>query len=143
MRIYRLHRSVREASDYKGSLLVGGRWNPPGTAMLYAAENLSLACLEVLVHLDKSELPREYVWSSAELSVKPRLLEAQSLGNLEACRRTGRSWAYKAQSLATAVRSVVIPHELNVLLNPKHPEFAKLQWSEAQAFRFDLRLFAF
>jgi RES domain-containing protein len=109
--------------------------------MLYAAENLSLACLEVLVHLDKSELPREYVWSSAELSETPPLLESQSSGSLKECRKIGQGWADKAEALATLVRSVVISHELNVLLNPKHPEFAKLQWNAAQAFRFDLRLF--
>jgi RES domain-containing protein len=66
MLIYRLHRSVRTAGDYTGAVLAGGRWNPPGTAMLYATQHLSLACLEVFVHLDKAQLPPEYVWSTAD-----------------------------------------------------------------------------
>ena len=61
MTIYRMHRAKRPAGDYRGAMVAGGRWNPIGTAMLYTAEHLSLACLEVLVHLDKDQLPRDYV----------------------------------------------------------------------------------
>lgn len=53
-----MHRSARAAGDYVGAMAAGGRWNPIGIPMLYAARYLSLACVEVLVHLDKSELPR-------------------------------------------------------------------------------------
>ena len=42
--------------------------------MLYTAEHLSLACLEILVHLDKSQMPRDYVWSKTELPSKPESL---------------------------------------------------------------------
>ena len=59
-----MHRSARALGDYTGAMLAGGRWNPIGTPMLYTARHLSLACIEVLVHLDKSQLPRDYVSSS-------------------------------------------------------------------------------
>src|SRR2546423_8436364 len=52
MEIYRMHRSVRATGDYIGAMLAGGRWNPIGTPMLYTAQHLSLACIEILVHLD-------------------------------------------------------------------------------------------
>jgi RES domain-containing protein len=48
-----MHRSARAAADYSGAMLVEGCWNPIGTPMLYTARRLSLACIEVLVHLDK------------------------------------------------------------------------------------------
>jgi RES domain-containing protein len=67
MTIYRMHRASRSAADYRGAMIAGGRWNPIGVPMLYTAEHLSLACLEVLVHLDKGQLPREYVWSRSSL----------------------------------------------------------------------------
>jgi RES domain-containing protein len=71
MKIYRMHRAVRAAANYSGAMQAGGRWNPIGTPMLYTAQHLSLACVEILVHLDKSELPCDYVWSWAELQCEP------------------------------------------------------------------------
>jgi len=62
-----MHRARRLASDYRGAMVAGGRWNPIGVSMLYAAAHLSLACLEIHVHVDKGQLPRDYVWSKAEL----------------------------------------------------------------------------
>jgi len=49
--------------------------------MLYASQHLSLACLEVLVHLDKSELPPEYVLSTALLSRDPDSLATEDLSS--------------------------------------------------------------
>ncbi len=34
-----------------------GRWNRPGTALLYCAENIALASLETFVHVNASALP--------------------------------------------------------------------------------------
>jgi len=59
MRIYRMHRSERAPGDYTGAMLAGGRWNPIGTPMLYTAENLSLACIEILVHLADVDVHQE------------------------------------------------------------------------------------
>ena len=39
----------------------GGRWNHPGVAVVYTAGSQSLAALEMLVHLDSSELLQKYV----------------------------------------------------------------------------------
>ena len=38
------------ALDGEGARLYGGRWSPQGIPIVYAAEHLSLAVLEVLVH---------------------------------------------------------------------------------------------
>jgi RES domain-containing protein len=86
MTVYRMHRSARAAKDYTGAMLAGGRWNPIGTPMLYAARHLSLACIEVLVHLDKGQLPRDHVWSKAELSSPLGLLSFNDLNDYDALR---------------------------------------------------------
>jgi RES domain-containing protein len=143
MIIYRLHRAVRAAGDYTGALLAGGRWNPPGTALLYTAQHLSLACLEILVHLDKAQLPPEYVWSSTQLPNEPSLFQTANIRELTACRTAGQEWAEAAKELAVRVRSVVIPEEFNVLVNPKHRLYGELVWSDRQPFQFDSRLFTF
>jgi RES domain-containing protein len=40
-----------------GAKLSGGRWNRPGSAMIYSASNISLAVLETFVHLKAGGLP--------------------------------------------------------------------------------------
>lgn len=40
----------------KGARLFGGRWNSPGHAVVYTAQSLALAALEILVHVDSDKL---------------------------------------------------------------------------------------
>ena len=141
MTIYRMHRAARSAGDYTGAMLAGGRWNSIGTPMLYTAEHLSLACLEVLVHLDKGQLPRDYVWSKTEVPRRPELLNITSLHEIGACQMAGSAWIHAGDQVAIRVPSAIIPEEFNVLLNPKHVGYDALVWSEPRAFRFDPRLF--
>jgi RES domain-containing protein len=67
----------------------GGRWNSIGTPMLYTAQHLSLACVEVLVHLDKSDLPLDYVWSRAEVSDEPGEISFNDLSHVSSCQLAG------------------------------------------------------
>jgi RES domain-containing protein len=117
--------------------------NPPGTAILYTAQHLSLACLEIFVHLEKAQLPPEYVWSSTRLPNDPAVLETANVRELTACQTAGQVWVETASELAVRVRSVVILEEFNVLLNPKHRHYGELVWSNPRPFHFDPRLFTF
>jgi RES domain-containing protein len=141
MTVYRMHRSARAAKDYTGAMLAGGRWNPIGTPMLYAARHLSLACIEVLVHLDKGQLPRDHVWSKAELSSPLGLLSFNDLNEIASCQLAGDRWVRASGELAIQVPSVVIPEEFNILLNARHTDYDALRWSDARPFRFDPPLF--
>lgn len=141
MTIYRMHRAKRTAADYQGAKVAGGRWNPIGTPMLYAAEHLSLACLEVLVHLDKGQLPRDYVWSKTELPQLPEVLRLAIPSSVTACQSAGEAWIRDRSQLAVKVPSVIVPEEFNVLLNPNHAGFPSVTWNEPRPFFFDPRLF--
>ena len=117
------------------------RWNPAGVPMLYCSGALSLACLEVLVHLAPDLIPPDYVYSSAEVTVPPEAVEFRGdLGDENTTQRLGHSWATSRQSLAILVPSIVIPVEFNVLLNPVHPSYTDVAWSVPEPFRFDQRL---
>jgi RES domain-containing protein len=147
MAIVRLHRRQRSATNYDGSLLYAGRWNPPGTPMLYASTSLSLACLEILVHLSPRQIPAEYVYSKAKFeapAVAPEYFEVTDfrgdLMDADSTRRAGRSWATRMESVGLLVPSVIIPVEMNVLLNPLHPAFKELTWGDPEPFEFDPRL---
>jgi RES domain-containing protein len=110
--------------------------------MLYTAEHLSLACLEVLVHLDKGQLPRDYVWSRSRLLNSPELLSMTMPPSVSACQTAGERWLRQGRKLAIRVPSVIISEAFNVLLNPSHTGYAALVWSEPRPFHFDPRLFA-
>ncbi len=42
---------VKSAFTGEGARVYGGRWNSPGTGVVYVSEHESLAALELLVHL--------------------------------------------------------------------------------------------
>ncbi len=134
MIIYRMHRARRSAGDYRGAMVAGGRWNPIGIPMLYTAEHLSLACLEVLVHLDKGQLPRDYVWSKAELTQTPEALNNVLPSAVSDCQASGEAWVRRGTELALRVPSVIIAEEFNVLLNPRHAAYESVIWSEPAVF---------
>ena len=109
--------------------------------MLYCTTALSLACLEVLVHLSPDQVPLDYVYSTAELFEPPEKRNFYgNLGDEDATRAFGRQWATSRSSLAVLVPSVIIPIEFNVLLNPTHSNFDAVKWSAPEPFGFDSRL---
>lgn len=55
--------------------------------------------------------------------------------------RLGDQWVADAVSPILAVPSAIVPADLNFLINPRHPDFSKLQVSPPIEFSFDLRLF--
>jgi RES domain-containing protein len=141
MRIFRLHRRQRVASDYSGSLRFAGRWNPAGTPILYASTALSLACLELLVHLSPDQIPLDYVYTAAEIPLDPSAHDFRgSLRDSAATRRYGHGWVTSQNSLAIYVPSVIIPVEFNVLVNPVHAAFPGVTWDPPIPFEFDPRL---
>jgi RES domain-containing protein len=50
MVIWRLQGSKFHLINSEGAKLTGGRWNQPGTAVIYASEDAVLAAMEVIVH---------------------------------------------------------------------------------------------
>jgi RES domain-containing protein len=110
--------------------------------MLYASSSLSLACLEILVHIREPHLPADCGW--VRITIPDRLME-KATDDLEAadenaCREFGSTWAVSGRRPAVEVPSVIVPVERNVLLNPRHKDFGSLSFSEPEAFRFDPRL---
>ena len=51
----------------------------------------------------------------------------------------GTRWAEAAESAVLAVPSVIIPEELNYLLNPRHPLFTRIRIGRPRPFYFDPR----
>jgi len=137
------------AYDGEGARLYGGRWNHPGTAAAYASTHLSLAVLELFVHLDPDTLPGDLVAVPAELPAGIAV-EELPLGALpagwraypapETVQELGNAWLRAGTAAALLVPSVVLPEERNVLLNPRHPDFPDLEIGDPRPFAFDPRM---
>ncbi len=150
MRFWRLSssKSVTAAFSGTGSLMAGGRWHPRGVAVVYVSSSLSLAALEILVHVDAHQLKTPYHVFSVD--VPDTLVETPSLAILPSdwraprrssnARAFGAAWAASCRSLALQLPSVIIPEETNAILNPRHPAFTVLSISTPRIFRFDKRL---
>jgi RES domain-containing protein len=140
---------VRTAFKGAGAALEGGRWNLPGTPMVYTSATLALAALELLVHLDPDEIPPQMTAIPAEIQAN-LTISSVDISQLphnwreypapEAVQNIGTEWTRSGASAVLAVPSVVIPSELNYLLNPKHPEFARIAIGRAEPFSLDPRL---
>ena len=84
---WRIVKASRAASafDGEGARLYGGRWNSPGHALVYTAENVSLAALELLVHLQESALLASYLLLSVRFP--PALVRKLARAGLRLRRR--------------------------------------------------------
>jgi RES domain-containing protein len=150
IRAWRIFKSGRRRNPLSGEgpRLVGGRWNNPGTAVVYTAESLALACLEVLVHLEGERPVLRYraidvafdesLVTRVEVSVLP-LTWASSPPPPE-LQRFGDEWVSSGVSAVLRVPSAIIPASFNYLLNPTHSDFSRIGIGEEQAFDVDPRL---
>ncbi|MGF1571714.1 MAG: RES family NAD+ phosphorylase [Sumerlaeia bacterium] len=136
-----------KAFDGEGAYRFGGRWNRKGIRMVYTSATLSLAALELLVHINpaiKFELVR------FKLEFDENLIEKTSLQTLPknwrahppstATQDFGSRWVKENRSPVLAVPSAIIPEELNYLLNPLHPDFMKIRIGKSVDFTFDSRM---
>ncbi len=120
--------------DGEGAFRFGGRWNTRGTKILYTAGSLSLAALEILVHLNDEEILLSYSFAGAEFdeslvlsveefralpgnwSASPAPLEIQQIGD---------EWARAQSSVVLKVPTSVLPIEFNYLINVEHLNFQR------------------
>ncbi len=137
------------APDGEGARRYGGRWNRPGTPIIYTSGTLSLAVLEFLVHVDSDILPDSLISVRATIpeSVSIQTIHLSDLpGNWKdkiipaAVQNLGTAWANRAASPVVKVPSVVIEEEWNYVLNPLHPDFNRIIWETGVPFSFDSRL---
>lgn len=130
-----------------GASLYGARWNHKGTPVIYTAESRALCALEVLVNAD--ELADDYISISIEIpddllmvsvSVADLPTGWDSYPSIEETHDIGTNWAKAMATVVLSVPSAVIPREQNYILNPAHPDFARIVFSSPATFYFDDRL---
>lgn len=142
-------RHAGRAFDGEGARLYGGRWNHPGIPVVYTSASLSLATLELFVHLDPEALPEDLVAIAAELppgfevdEIRAGALppDWRSYPAPEVLKDLGTTWARSLRTPVLQIPSVVVPVESNYLLNSDHPEMNRIKVRQPEPFSFDRRM---
>ena len=143
-------RYAASAFDGEGARRYGGRWNPVGVRVVYTSESISLAALEALVHVDPPEAPEDLVVIPVDIPNDMGITEVTSRGLPGGWRsspgpprlqQVGLNWVRTGQTAVLSVPSVVVPEERNYLMNPAHPDFARIRRGRPKAFAIDSRLY--
>jgi RES domain-containing protein len=131
----------------EGAAKVGGRWNSRGVPVIYTSSTQSLAALETLVHLNP---PVTFEYVAIRITLDDTLPEIFPVRTLPpdwrteppppSTRQIGDTWVRDGRSAILALPSVIIPGELNYVLNPFHPDFKKISIGKPEKFTFDPRL---
>jgi RES domain-containing protein len=131
-----------------GARNFGGRWNSKGISVIYVSGSISLAAIEILVHLDSAEVLTKFV--KCPVTFDSRLVTHLDISKLPrnwrsdpgpaALRTIGDSWVAEERSVILAVPSAVVADEWNYVINPGHRDFGKIKIGKAEGFGFDRRL---
>lgn len=133
-----------------GAKITGGRWNSAGTPLVYCAINIALATLETVHYLRSGGLPfnrylvridvPDDVWA-ARLVLDPLPGGWDAIPAGLTARMTGDKWAGSSATALLLVPSVIVPQEHNVLINPMHPDAARITATTLSRWIYDPRFF--
>jgi RES domain-containing protein len=131
-----------------GAKLYGGRWNSAGLLALYTTEHISLAVLEILVHIKTYGVPPDYHLITIEIpdsisiiSIDKTKLKQNWKDDVAYGQFIGDEFLNAGQSLLLKVPSAIIDQENNFIINPAHPEAKKIKIQSSKIFMFDKRLY--
>lgn len=147
---YRLvkRKYASSAFDGEGAKLFGGRWNSKGTAVVYLADSMSLAILEVMVHLENYKALQHYVCYevSFDASFLLTITDEDLPSNWQEypapidTANIGDQWVKENASVLLSVPSVIVPNERNYMINVNHPKAKQATRIEPIKFAPDSRL---
>jgi RES domain-containing protein len=149
---YRLVRKRRASDAFsgEGARRYGGRWNTKNIPAVYGSEHLSLAVLEFRVNQASYDPEEGYIYFRFEFD--PALVENLSdppdggrervspEGSKTGAQKLGENWLLEGRSAILSVPSTVLDVERNFVLNPRHPDFPKIQIGAKQELNLDPRL---
>ena len=151
MEIYRITQE-KYADDLSGNgaRLYGGRWNSEGLFAVYTSSSRSLALLETFAHTPAKMLS-EKIYILITLSV-PDTLKWEELDRDKLTtgwdaadtrpltKRLGDKFLRNKSGLLFAVPSVLMPEELNYVINPLHADLKKIKLVNKRRIHFDSRV---
>lgn len=127
---------------------MGGRWNSKGLPAVYTSASLSLATLEMFVHVDPADVPANLV--AVPVLIPSGLVRPLKDADLpddwrvfptpESTQKLGDDWLQSKAAAVLSVPSAVVPQERNYVINPTHADAASITIEAAVPFTFDSRM---
>jgi RES domain-containing protein len=135
----------------QGAAISPGRWNQEAEAVVYSAPTIAIAVLETAAHIDDGGLPMDRylveievpatVWKARitlTASQLPPQWDAIPAGMASAS--AGSRWLGGRKSAILLVPSVIVPEDCAALINPAHPDAARITARAIRKFEYN-RLF--
>jgi RES domain-containing protein len=146
---YRIADGRHPIFDATGAMLHGGRWNSIGLPVIYAAETYAGALLEVLVHANLSQPPKNHrviqIFIPEEIKIETVAVEqihGWDAADMTAARAFGDEWIASKRTAVLKVPSVITRgRDSNLVINPAHPQFPSITSVPAEPVYWDARLF--
>jgi RES domain-containing protein len=133
-----------------GARLYGGRWNSEGLFAVYTSSFRSLALLETLAHAPAKMLTSKiYILITLSIPDKlpPQIIEYKKLAIgwdasdiRQYTQKMGDDFLLQKKDLLLSVPSVLIPEEMNYVLNPLHADMKKVKIVHNRRIYFDKRV---
>jgi RES domain-containing protein len=150
LRLWRIVTGAHPVWSGEGARLFGQRWNPPGLRAIYTGTSFALCLVEVLVHANRKSPPSAARCVEAVVpdDVSRETFDPDShrgwddLGDLSIAQEFGRDWIESRRSALLVVPSVVTAgRDLNVVVNPDHPDADRISVGLETPVGLDRRLF--
>jgi RES domain-containing protein len=147
--VYRLAKRRYSVYDGSGAALEGARWNSPGRLLIYTSEHYATAILEKLVHAGRTQLPGAHHAAAIEIpedlpteEFDPRKAPGWESEDSAAARAYGDEWHAGGRTAVLVVPSLPgQPVERNFIINPSHPDAARIRVMPTFNVVWDGRLF--
>jgi RES domain-containing protein len=146
---YRIADGRHPIFDATGAMLHGGRWNPIGLPVIYASETYAAALLEILVHANLSQPPKNHRVVQIDIPEEVKIetvaieqIDGWDAADMIASRAFGDEWIKSKRTAVLRVPSVITRgRDNNLVINPAHPQFPSITCGSADLVYWDARLF--
>jgi RES domain-containing protein len=150
LRLWRIVTGTHPIWSGEGARLFGQRWNPAGLAAIYTGTSFAVCLVEVLVHANRLTPP------SAARFVEAVVADEVSRETFDPIRHPawddpldasvaqtfGKAWIEQQRSALLIVPSVVTGgRDTNAVVNPNHPDAARIVVGPETPVTLDPRLF--
>ncbi|MBW4092798.1 MAG: RES domain-containing protein [Proteobacteria bacterium] len=150
LRLWRIVTGKHPIWSGDGARRFGQRWNPPGVPAIYTGTSFAVCLIEVLVHANRTVPPSAARYVEAVVpddvsreTFDPALHDGwDDLLDTSIAQAFGRTWIEQRRSALLIVPSVVTGgRDTNVVVNPDHPDAARISVGPETPVTLDSRLF--